>query len=134
MSNKYEINKKKLPPGVYHFYYDENSKGVYLMDGHGFIPEKEEIIEAAKGLTNFANYYSQKDIDQYNKSNLKEEIVVNYTLRERKKKNGYIFIYRELGTNLYRFGVTKDLNERMIALNNSSPLTLKIIFLIVMNI
>lgn len=126
MSKKYEINKKKLPPGVYHFCYDENSKGVYLMDGHGFIPEKEEMIEAAKGLINFANY-SQKDIDQHNKSNLKEEIVVQYTFRERKKKNGYIFIYRELGTNLYRFGVTKDLHERMIALNNASPVTVQLI-------
>lgn len=128
MSEKYEVNKSKLPlSDVYHFIYDENSRGAYLMDGHGFIPGKEEMIEVAKGLINFVNHYSQQNIDQHNKTNLKEEIILRYSFTKRNRKNGYIFIYRELGTNLYRIGETKDLEKRMTALNNASPVTVELI-------
>lgn len=127
VSEKYEVDKSKLLlGGVYQFAYDEDSKGVCPMDG-GFIPEKEEIIEVAKGLINFVNSYSQKNIDQHNKSYLSEERIGKYRFRKRTQKKGYIFIYRELGTNLYRIGETKELQKRMIALNNASPVTIELI-------
>lgn len=107
--------------------YDEEADGVILIDDKGFVLEAKEIDKLIEGLSKFRNYYSEEALTSHNTRNNNEERISKSIFKQINHKPGTIFIYRELGTNLYRVGYTSDLENRIKSLENSSPNTIDIV-------
>src|SRR5699024_4541938 len=96
--------------------YDEEADGVILIDDKGFVLETKEIDKLIEGLSKFRNYYSEEALTSHNTRNNNEERISKSIFKQINHKPGTIFIYRELGTNLYRVGYTSDLENRIKSL------------------
>jgi hypothetical protein len=108
--------------------FDEETECAYLYTQFGDIITKEETIEIVTGLMNFVEIADENEIIEYNQQPreyvdyLRVEFAHYRNLRRRKE--GYVFIYKELMSNNYRFGETMELSKRKEALQNSSPVAL----------
>ena len=107
--------------------YDEEADGVILVDNNGFVLGTKEIDKLIEGLSKFKNYYSEETLTSLNTRNNNEERISKSIFKQIDHKPGTIFIYRELGTNLYRIGYTSDIENRIKNLENSSPTTIDIV-------
>src|SRR4051812_9126785 len=98
------------------FKFDQQTESLYLMTQFGEILSKEKILEVISGLMNFLETADDKDIKEYNQAPIRYqdyyEEIFEKTIRSRKQKKGHVFLYRELASNYFRFGETKDLETR----------------------
>lgn len=128
---KLEINKnvlRKFNNIGLSLVFDEDTESAYFYTQFGDILTKEETIEVVRGLMNFVEIADDNEIIEYNQQPLeyvdyrREEF--NHYRNLRRRKKGYVFIYKELVSNNYRFGETKELSKRKESLQNSSPVAL----------
>ncbi|EWG08708.1 hypothetical protein [Cytobacillus firmus] len=111
--------------------YDEENNSAYLYTNRGYILTKDEHLEVITALMNFLEQVTDAEIEQVNKDFDREPDYRNplfiRTDRRNKWKEGYVFVYKELAYNNYRFGFTKDLEIRKRSLINASPVALDFI-------
>ncbi|MFS0883322.1 hypothetical protein [Metabacillus niabensis] len=95
----------------------------------GKLLTKNEAIEVIKGLMNYIENIDEKEISSHNSQvrRLQDYSYIQFSSHSKKKKKGHVFLYRELVTNTYRFGETKDIDARIEALTNSSPVAIDVV-------
>ncbi|WP_160719824.1 GIY-YIG nuclease family protein [Bacillus sp. USDA818B3_A] len=128
---KLEINKnvlRKFNKIGLSLKFDEDTESAYLYTQFGDILTKEETIEVVRGLMNFVEIVDDNEIIEYNQQpteyvDYHRQEFNHYRFLSRRKK-GYVFIYKELVSNNYRFGETKEISRRKESLQNSSPAAL----------
>lgn len=129
--SKVSVNKEVLQrlynQGI-KFQLNNETEYFYLINHYGDILTKEETIEVVTGLMNFIEIVNDKEIEEFNKQPILysdyHPIRFKRPERERKRKNGHVFLYKELITNTYRFGETEDITRRWEQIVNASPVAL----------
>jgi len=131
---------KRLLVNLSHFglgiHYKEEFDRAYLYKNQGYVLTKEEHLDVIAALMNFLEQVTDEEIEQTNAKFDREPDYrnpsFNRTNRRSIWKDGYVFVYKELAFNKYKFGFTKDLESRKRSLINASPIALDFIIEIYM--
>gem|GEM_PF-3965796 len=106
----------------------ETEEGCYLSDGHGFVMEKEQVLEICKELRKFAlknaKWLEQKNIEQ---EKYYENLFNGRTKTKKPKEyknKGYVYIMES--NKRYKIGFSKNVEQRLKQLDNR-PFPVKII-------
>lgn len=135
-----EIANKRLLRNLSSFglgiHYKEEYDRAYLYTNEGYILTKEEHLDVLAALMNFLDQVTDQEIEQANAKFDREPDYWNPSFervyRSNKWKEGYVFLYKELAFNKYKFGLTKNLESRKRSLINASPIALDFIIEIYM--
>lgn len=97
----------------------EDADGYYLYDCHGYVMEKDQLLEILKGLLNYAELH-ENDLIQHNIKNDKdlENIIYNHSCKEKKKPKSKGYVYLMKCENKYKIGYSKDVERRIKELDN----------------
>lgn len=102
-------------------FYDENSDGIKLVDNHGISLNIEQIEQLVKGLNNYNNTHDKSLMKTKQDREMQKALMDISHFRKYKPKKGYVFVYKELTTNKYRFVATQNFDSRFSSLEKEFP-------------
>ncbi|NOJ74021.1 hypothetical protein [Paenibacillus alvei] len=114
---------------LYYLRRDEETGGIYLVDSTGQITDIHFHREVYEGLQKYINDAPPEEERIAHNKQSEWSRYISFRRATEDPKEGTLFIYKELGTNYYRFGVTADrIEHRLKAIRHSLPVDIDVIF------